>query len=198
MSSSKRAEDVPSCWLCLEEGPDEVGAPLVRDCSCRGTSGFAHLSCIVKYAETEIEGKRLYQREGALKCMGPFSVCPNCKQQYQDDLYKPLAKACVEFVEGGLDDEKNCSSSSFPHHDNLYANALLAKLCSLDGRDEDDKDESEVIRTKFFSALGSMRSRLHLSTGEFGLHLHLREIWKPMAMQLWAASTIGLWQTRSD
>ena len=29
-----------SCWWCLEEGPNEAGQPLVRDCSCRGSSGL--------------------------------------------------------------------------------------------------------------------------------------------------------------
>ncbi len=44
--------DIPSCYICLDEGPDEAGKPLVRDCSCRGdTAGFAHLSCIIEYAE---------------------------------------------------------------------------------------------------------------------------------------------------
>ena len=32
-----------------EEADDEM--PLVRDCSCRGDSGFAHLSCLTTYAE---------------------------------------------------------------------------------------------------------------------------------------------------
>ena len=32
-----------------EEADDEM--PLVRDCSCRGDSGFAHLSCLKTYAE---------------------------------------------------------------------------------------------------------------------------------------------------
>jgi hypothetical protein len=40
------------CFICLGEGDDDEGGPLVRDCSCRGDSaGFAHLSCIIQYAE---------------------------------------------------------------------------------------------------------------------------------------------------
>jgi len=38
-------EVVPHCLICSEEGTDESGEPLRRDCSCRGSdSGFAHLS----------------------------------------------------------------------------------------------------------------------------------------------------------
>ena len=40
------------CWLCHEEGPDEQGDPLMSGCcSCRGTSGYFHLSCVVEYAK---------------------------------------------------------------------------------------------------------------------------------------------------
>ena len=46
-------EDV--CWLCLEDGRDESGQPLRRDCSCRGGSGWAHLPCIVEYAKQKNE-----------------------------------------------------------------------------------------------------------------------------------------------
>ena len=35
-----------SCYICLDEGPDEGGKSLM---------GFAHLSCIVKYAEQKSE-----------------------------------------------------------------------------------------------------------------------------------------------
>ena len=37
-------EDAPSCYICMDEGPDEFGKPLVRDCSCRGSDmGYAHM-----------------------------------------------------------------------------------------------------------------------------------------------------------
>lgn len=43
-------ESQSECWICLDGGPDEGGGPLRRDCSCRGQSGFAHLSCLEQYA----------------------------------------------------------------------------------------------------------------------------------------------------
>jgi hypothetical protein len=40
--------------LSLDDGLDEVGKPLVRDCSCRGdTAGFAHLSCTIWVCPSE-------------------------------------------------------------------------------------------------------------------------------------------------
>ena len=31
--------DGAACWVCLDDGSDDEGNPLVRDCSCRGNSG---------------------------------------------------------------------------------------------------------------------------------------------------------------
>ena len=73
--------NAPSCWICLEEGPDDTGAPLVRDCSCRGSAGFAHLSCLVKYAETQ--SRNAFERafeSGAIDYVAMvegFKKCPN-------------------------------------------------------------------------------------------------------------------------
>ncbi|KAL3798449.1 hypothetical protein ACHAW5_007401 [Stephanodiscus triporus] len=84
-----------SCYFCLDEGPDEEGEPLVRDCSCRGDSaGFAHLSCIVHYAE----------HKSTLEANSPafttsWEDCPNCKQPYQNKLSLDLASAFVSFAE---------------------------------------------------------------------------------------------------
>ena len=74
---SEAGLDAPCCWLCLEEGPDESGAPLVRNCSCRGLSGFAHLSCLQKYAESE--GRRAYDRAiiDPSDVAKAFITCPN-------------------------------------------------------------------------------------------------------------------------
>jgi E3 ubiquitin-protein ligase DOA10 len=54
-------DEASSCWLCLEEGLDNSGKPLVRNCSCRGSSGFAHISCIINFAESE--SKKAYTQE---------------------------------------------------------------------------------------------------------------------------------------
>ena len=48
------AEDTEGqfCYICYA-GDDEEG--LVRGCACRGTSGFAHVSCLARRAETACE-----------------------------------------------------------------------------------------------------------------------------------------------
>eukprot|EP00579_Thalassiosira_antarctica_P016053 CAMPEP_0201926904 /NCGR_PEP_ID=MMETSP0903-20130614/17258_1 /ASSEMBLY_ACC=CAM_ASM_000552 /TAXON_ID=420261 /ORGANISM="Thalassiosira antarctica, Strain CCMP982" /LENGTH=157 /DNA_ID=CAMNT_0048464923 /DNA_START=202 /DNA_END=671 /DNA_ORIENTATION=+ len=109
-----------ACLICLTEGPDESGQPLRRDCSCRGeSSGFIHLSCLVKYAEQKAEqwdGRDLSEfRE-------PWKVCPNCCQNYQNELAVDLAAKFVTFVEG-----------KYPGDQLKHLVALYLKLYALQG-----------------------------------------------------------------
>ena len=77
--------DGAECYLCLGEGPDDEGKPLVRDCACRNSAGFAHLSCLIKYAEQ--------------KSKDAAEMDTNCKQQYHNILYLDLTSAFVSFTE---------------------------------------------------------------------------------------------------
>ena len=153
LSSSYSSTSAPpvgaSCWLCLEEGPDDSGAPLVRDCSCRGHSGFAHLPCLVQYAESK---SRDFVKRGA--CILPdmlfdekfFEKCPNCKQEFQGDLYYDMTKAQLTFIERefkGL------------HRWNL--SALVNRIIVLDGKKEADRAEGEEISTKMLTLIDIMK-----------------------------------------
>ena len=42
-----------TCYICLGSDDEEEG--LVRGCSCRGTAGFAHVSCLARQAKILIE-----------------------------------------------------------------------------------------------------------------------------------------------
>ena len=71
-----------ACWICLEEGPDEKGKPLIRDCACHGNdAGFAHKSCIIKCAAQKC--KLATDSDGFVI---PWEKCPNCNQNYQNHL----------------------------------------------------------------------------------------------------------------
>ncbi|KAL3786380.1 hypothetical protein ACHAW5_004777 [Stephanodiscus triporus] len=90
------APDGPSCYICLDEGPDDAGKPLVRDCSCRGdAAGFAHLSCIIKYAE-----QKSIQAEDSINAFcQAWEICPNCNQSFQNQLSLDLTSAFVSFAD---------------------------------------------------------------------------------------------------
>jgi len=89
--------DIPSCYICLDEGPDEAGKPLVRDCSCRGdTAGFAHLSCIIEYAEQK--SKQAADSDLDAFAM-PWEDCNNCNQPFQNQVALDLSSAFFPFAE---------------------------------------------------------------------------------------------------
>uniref|UniRef100_A0A7S2M7F6 RING-CH-type domain-containing protein n=1 Tax=Skeletonema marinoi TaxID=267567 RepID=A0A7S2M7F6_9STRA len=131
------------CWLCLGEGPDASGMPLVRNCSCRGSSGFAHLSCIIRYAE--IDGRNSYQSMGNIGAA--FQECPNCKQEFQNDLRYHLERARVSFVEREFSDDHM-----------LYLRALIHRVRVLNAENDADKAEGDQICFKMVSTIEEMKS----------------------------------------
>jgi len=161
-AATREFPDDVSCWLCLEEGPDESGKPLVRDCSCRGSSGVAHIACIIGYAESE--SRQIYEREGPAKCIIPFHDCPSCKQPYQNDVRKDLAKAAVKFVESEFWGD---SFRSFNPHEFLRMNILMNRVDTL--QNEEDAADANEIAEKFISACD--RSKMKLDVAGEGLRL---------------------------
>lgn len=148
-----------SCWLCLEEGSDASGKPLVRNCSCRGTSGYAHISCIVNYAEHK--GRQCYrssnQNSGDDVCRY-FKFCPNCNQEYQNDVQSDLSKAMVSFVERKLHD-------GTPRASHLRIDALLDRLFVLSSRpQEEGSPEGQVICSKLMFLMEGMDSTMKAKT----------------------------------
>ena len=115
-----------SCYFCLEEGLDDMGEPLLRDCSCRGDGvGFAHLSCMIKYAEQK-------SKEAAGKDPKSFSKpwyeCPNCKQCFKNELSLDMSSAFISFVESIY-----CHPGNSFHEKVLVMTALRHKIVTIVG-----------------------------------------------------------------
>ena len=97
------------CWICLEDGPDEAGEPLIRVCACRGeTSAGYHLSCIIEYAKRKSQRFiNMGEAPGIMSTLeNPYPdlldhwrVCPNCKQFYEKGVGLKLAEAYVDMTE---------------------------------------------------------------------------------------------------
>ena len=151
-------EESDMCWLCFGEGPDESGQPLVRDCSCRGGSGWAHLSCIVDYAKQKTEqwdgglhiGQLLDPWRDMRKFNEPWRECPSCKQNYQNELAVDLANEFVPFVEEKYPDDKS-----------KHLEALNSKLFALLPKQKEEKQQKEEaiqIANKILSVVGQMKT----------------------------------------
>jgi hypothetical protein len=118
--------DGASCYLCLDEGPDEEGKSLVRDCSCRGDSaGFAHLSCIVNYAEQKCK-QMAAEANFSVDFVKPWKNCLNCKQTYQRQLSLDITSAFVAFVEATYGRPENSKWDKI-----RVIQSLLSKITNL-------------------------------------------------------------------
>jgi hypothetical protein len=151
-------DEAPYCWLCHDDGPDTSGKPMVRDCSCRGSTGFAHISCIINYAEHQ--GKKALEVHNCFvdQVTKAFDVCSNCEQEYQGHVGYQLKKAAVDFAE----------KSKRP---NLCVHAMTNRLIVLDVTNEEDRQEGEEMCAKIVSIIGDMkqgvfaRSRWYINDG---------------------------------
>jgi len=110
--------DVPQCWICHDEGTDESGESLRRDCSCRGSdSGFVHLSCLVGYIKHKT---KQWDGRDFDELWKLWQECPRCKQRHQNELRVELATEFVSFVETNYSDNQG-----------MYLIASYEKLTSL-------------------------------------------------------------------
>lgn len=148
--------DGASCWICLDDGLDEEGKPLIRECSCRGNAGFAHLSCIVKYAK--VKSERAGRDMGAFEQY--WETCPNCDQNYRGQVAQDLSSAFVQFAEAAYDQ---------PGNDDLDKIKVLTALrLNIDVRtknlefDSDPRDEIETEIKKFISKVEQTKKDLKM------------------------------------
>jgi hypothetical protein len=89
--------DGTACYICLDERAEKKkGMPLMQDCSCRGSAGYAHLTCI---AEAVKHKCRLATAEEITAFVEPWENCPGCKQGYMNQLSVNLSDAFIAFVE---------------------------------------------------------------------------------------------------
>jgi len=144
-TTNKEEDHKPTCYICLDDGLDELGEKVMRSCSCRGSAGYVHLSCAVNYAEQ----KGINRKKGS---KDPWVTCPNCHQHYRGDLAMGMAKKRVAFV------EKN-----YPHNHTMILQAQVFRLESLtsknSGRSYNQTKEAEQVANSIIHKVGQMKLR---------------------------------------
>lgn len=145
-----------SCWICLDDGESEA---LVRECACRGDSGWVHLSCIINYAESKSEdwlkknGMAYWgtgmDKGGSISTISdsdPWMRCPNCKQGYLNQFAIDLVKALVAFTKRRFPWDPSSSTEPFPCDPFKYDVALGILLTTLyHSSDQGKLDTAEVL-----------------------------------------------------
>lgn len=168
-----------SCWICLEEGPDTSGQPLRRDCSCRGNhAGYAHLSCLVQFAESKCKEIFKYKTYMFHKQWG---TCEQCKQPYQNGLALDLSDECVSFAENAYGYKENNFNEKLKMMEAIHfriesvlSNAVDASLTTL----EDEVQRVVKLHSMVEQVINSynMKSWVHMpkSSYEFQWYKRLR------------------------
>ena len=95
VAARKCAEDTKgqTCYICTQALHWKTKEGLVRGCSCRGTAGFAHVSCLAEQA-------KLLNDEGEENNLSPegrwerWRTCSLCKQNYHGVVLCALGWAC--------------------------------------------------------------------------------------------------------
>ena len=85
-----------TCFICTQALHWKTKEGLVRGCSCRGTAGFAHVSCLAEQAkilfaeaeENNLDANVISER------FKRWSSCSLCEQQYHGVVYCALTWAC--------------------------------------------------------------------------------------------------------
>ena len=102
------AEDTKgqTCYICTQALHWKTKEGLVRMCACRGTAGFAHVSCLAEQAKilvTEAEENNLGV-ETRNERFTRWFACSLCEQQYHGVVYCALGWACWKTYLGRPED----------------------------------------------------------------------------------------------
>lgn len=92
------------CWICLCDDTDDEGGhgPPRRDCSCRGTAGYVHITCLIDMASKKADAIDVSPKNTAMTGLGvsvggnvlnPWRECLTCRQAYGGETLYQLAKA---------------------------------------------------------------------------------------------------------
>jgi len=149
--------DSAACYFSLAEEADKEDMPPVRDCSCRGDSaGFAHLSCLAKYAEQKCKGAY----DGDIQSfIEPWETCNNCNQPFQNQLAVELASALVLFAEATYGHAGNNKWDKLK-----VMTAIKSKIKVMMSTDKEIvKVETKILINKLLSMIDEAKKDLNMS-----------------------------------
>ncbi|XP_023248066.1 E3 ubiquitin-protein ligase MARCH5-like [Copidosoma floridanum] len=64
-------EDKRYCWVCFATDEDDITAPWVKPCHCRGTAKWVHQRCIQRWVDEKQKGRA-----------NTHVACPQCNTEY--------------------------------------------------------------------------------------------------------------------
>ena len=119
------AEDTKgqTCYICTQALHWKTKEGLVRMCSCRGTAGFAHVSCLAEEAKILVAEalERNLGNKALERNFCRWYKCSLCEQKYHGDVKCALGWACWKTYVGRLESDRLLSSAM-----RLLGNGLFA------------------------------------------------------------------------
>jgi len=182
------AEDTKgqTCYICTQALHWKTKESLVRGCSCRGTSGFAHVSCLAEQAkilmdeaeENNLDNKVLNER------WDRWRKCSLCEQGYHGVVKCALSWACWKTYVGRHEAEAARVWAmgvlgSGLHYAMHFTDALTVKEAELSlkqrlGASEDDILITQSNLASTYSALGRQENAVRISRDVYSGHLRLK------------------------
>ncbi len=182
------AEDTKgqTCYICTQALHWKTKEGLVRMCACRGTAGFAHVSCLAEEAKilvAEAEENKL-----GLKVLNErfarWSDCSLCEQEYHGAVRCALGWACWKTYLGRPEKDPlrwvamstlGNDLSDANHHDDALS-VQLAELAMLRriGVSESNMLNVQSNLARSYDCLGRDEPSLHLRRGVYYGHLRLQ------------------------
>ena len=162
------AEDTKgqTCYICTQALHWKTKEGLVRMCACRGTAGFAHVSCLAEQAkilcdeawENNLGAKAKQER------WARWHTCSLCKQDYHGVVYCALGWACWKTYLGR------------PEGDDCQRNAMsLLGISLTDAKHYEDAlsvQEAELSMARRFgdseNAILQVQTNLAITYGQLG------------------------------
>jgi len=141
-----------TCYLC--GGGDLDAAPLVRDCSCLGYNGWAHIQCIVNYAET------VSDKNYSVEFSRGWKSCGSCEQPFKNEVAINMS---IRFI--------GYASKKCPENEAIIINAHVQTLRSISNAyittprpcyNNKAREMAENIRLKIGQVNLSRESKIYL------------------------------------
>ena len=180
------AEDTKgqTCYICTQALHWKTKEGLVRGCSCRGTAGFAHVSCLAEQAkilfaegeENNLDGKMMNDR------WHRWNTCSLCKQDYHGVVYCALGWACWKTYLGRPEDEIRGMAMSVlgsglaatrNHEDALSVEEANLSMMRRIGASEEDVLDVQSNLAVTYDQLGRDEEALEMKRDVYSGHLKL-------------------------
>ena len=124
-----------TCYICTQALHWKTKEGLVRGCSCRGTPGFAHVSCLAEQAKILLAEALENNLEGKLDARwNRWNACSLCEQQYHGVVACAVGWACWKTYVGRPETDKS----------RRFAMTELANGLGMAGRHEEELSVREA------------------------------------------------------